>query len=147
MSNANRIADYQRNEIMTASPGRLVVMLYEGAIKRLDQAAMAFDMDDLDKYQVVNNHIIAAQNIITELTISLDMEKGGEIAQNLFRIYEYFNDQLIEANSQKVKEPIIRVRDMMDDLREAWDTIVRKQEKSEEDNPIKDSQDNFAIQA
>ena len=143
MKEQTRVNDYLRTQIMTASPGRLIVMLYDGAIKRMTEAINAFDGQDLDRYQMINNHLLAAQNIITELTISLDMEKGGEIAQNCFRIYEYFNDQLIEANTKKIKEPVVRVRDMMKDLREAWDTIVRKQESGESAA----QQGNVAVQA
>ena len=147
MKQESRIADYQRNQIMTASPGRLIVMLYDGAVKRMNQAIEAFEMNGPQKFEQVNNHILAAQNIITELTISLDMEKGGEIAQNCFRIYEYFNDCLSEANTKKIKEPIIQVRDMMKDLGEAWETIVRKQEASDEQESRDMTQGNVAIQA
>ena len=147
MKQESRIADYQRNQVMTASPGRLIVMLYDGAVKRMNQALDAFDMKGPEKFEQVNNHLLAAQNIITELTISLDMEKGGEIAQNCFRIYEYFNDRLSEANTKKTREPIVQVRDMMKDLGEAWETIVRKQETSDDQQGTDVSQGNVAIQA
>ena len=147
MKQESRIADYQRNQVMTASPGRLIVMLYDGAVKRMNQAIEAFDMKGPEKFEQVNNHLLAAQNIITELTISLDMEKGGEIAQNCFRIYEYFNDRLSEANTKKTREPIVQVRDMMKDLGEAWETIVRKQESSDDQQGTDVSQGNVAIQA
>lgn len=147
MKQESRIADYQRNQVMTASPGRLIVMLYDGAVKRMNQALDAFDMKGPEKFEQVNNHLLAAQNIITELTISLDMEKGGEIAQNCFRIYEYFNDRLSEANTKKTREPIVQVRDMMKDLGEAWETIVRKQESSDDQQGTDVSQGNVAIQA
>ncbi len=145
MKQQPRINDYLRTQIMTASPGRLIVMLYDGAIKRMNDAIEAFNSSEPDRFQDINNHLLAAQNIITELTISLDMEKGGEIAQNCFRIYEFFNDRLIEANTKKHRDPIIQVRDMMKDLREAWDTIVRRQETAQQQQPVQ--QGNVAMQA
>ncbi|MFN3245729.1 MAG: flagellar export chaperone FliS, partial [Leptonema sp. (in: bacteria)] len=75
---------YKDTEIQTADQGKLILMLYDGAIRFLN---IAIDNMDYRKYDIVNNNIIKAQDIITELMLSLNMDQGGEIAKNLFNIY------------------------------------------------------------
>ena len=58
--------------------------------------------------------------------VSLDLEKGGEVAANLFRIYVFLNQQLIEGNLKKEVDPLRRVKDMLSDLREAWSEVAKK---------------------
>ena len=77
------------------------------------------------QYDKVNNAIIKAQDIIAELMSSLNFEKGGDMAGNLFNLYMFFNGQLMEANYQKKHEPILNVRRLMAELREAWEEISR----------------------
>ena len=91
----NAYTAYQRTNINTASRGRLIVLLYEGAVKQLTQAAALFEPDG--KLQAKNieqfgNCIQKAEAIISELEVSLDMEKGGEIAKNLMSLDLYFNE-------------------------------------------------------
>ena len=98
-------------------------MLYDEAIKQLDSAIVLLESDtkELDR---VNNAILKAQDVITELMVSLDFEKGGEIAPKLFGLYRFFNDQLMEANIQKDASPLQTVRRFLDDLRDAWVQIL-----------------------
>ena len=72
---------YRQTQVMTASPMELVMMLYDECIRALDNAEKAFEIAEPDNIQEVNNNILHAQDIITELTVSLDMEKGGEIVK------------------------------------------------------------------
>ena len=95
MSNTNPYNQYKQTQITTANQGKLIVMLYDGAIKFLN---IALDNMSPKSYDVVNNNIIKAQDIITELLLSLNMDEGGEISQNLFNLYMYFKRQLLEAN-------------------------------------------------
>jgi flagellar protein FliS len=62
--------------------------------------------------------------IVTELMVSLDFEQGGEIARNLFALYTWFNRELLEANIKQDMERIGTVRNMIDDLRSAWQEIA-----------------------
>lgn len=113
---------YRQTRVKTASPGRVIVMLYDEAIRQLDMAVELLDQKtrQLDK---VNNAVVKAQDIVTELMVSLDMEQGQEIAQNLFRLYLFFNDQLMTANLDKDPGPMKNVRRLLAELRDAWKQI------------------------
>jgi len=79
--------------------------------------------DGLDS---VSNALLKAQDLVTELMVSLDFERGGEIAQGLFSLYMYFNQQLVDANVKKSAEPLVSIRTMLSELRAAWDQIAGK---------------------
>lgn len=113
---------YRQTSVKTATQGRVIVMLYEEALRQIDLALDGIHSDtrQLDR---INNSIIKAQSIITELMVSLDMEQGGEIAQNLFRLYLFFNDRLMEGNVKKEDAPLTEVKQLMTDLRDAWKQI------------------------
>lgn len=123
--NSNPLSAYRETGIKTAGQGRIVVMLYDEAIKQLDIAKSLFDTRtrELDK---IHNAIARAQEVITELTVSLNFDSGGEIAKNLFGLYVYFHGRLMEANIKKDAEPVTEVRAHLASLREAWEQIVRK---------------------
>ena len=114
---------YKKASVKTASQAELVVLLYEGAVKKLTSASSKFNPDG--KLPVANiesfsSDVLRAQEIITELQVSLDMEKGGEIARNLMSLYLFFNDQLRSANISKSKDKIDSVLNMMSQLTESW---------------------------
>jgi len=113
---------YRQTSVKTATQGRVIVMLYEEAIRQIDLALDGIAAQDrrLDR---INNAILKAQSIVTELMVSLDMENGGEIAQNLFRLYMFFNDRLMEGNVKKDAVPLKEVKNLMTDLRDAWKQI------------------------
>jgi flagellar secretion chaperone FliS len=119
LSSVNAINAYRETRIRTASQGQLIIMLYDEAIKQLD---IGIDLMKADKPEIekINKALIKAQEIITELTASLDFEKGGEIASNLFSLYMFFNHELLEANLQRDSEKTATVRALMDELRGAW---------------------------
>lgn len=116
---------YKQTEIRTANQGKLIVMMYDGAIKFLNIALE--NITDVKNYEQVNNSIIRAQDIITELLLSLNLTDGGEVAKNLFNLYMYFKKKLLEANIHKnavaVKEVIVHLKDM----REAWEKISARE--------------------
>jgi flagellar secretion chaperone FliS len=122
---ANPVSAYRETSVRTASGGKIIVMLYEEAIKQLDSAIalLGADTKELDR---VNNAILKAQDIITELMVSLDFDKGGDIAPKLFGLYRFFNDQLMEANIQKDATPLRSVRLFLDELRDTWAQILGK---------------------
>lgn len=118
--------EYLKNRIETASPGELIVIMYEAAIKFLEKAEKGFEEPDVSKkIETINNNLLLAQNIITELTLSLKMD-AGEVARNLFVLYEFMNQSLIDANIKKELKPIQVVKDMMTQLKEAWETVAKK---------------------
>ncbi len=121
----NAYTAYRNTAVKTASQGRLIVMLYEGAVRNLDAAASCFKADgtiaakDIEKF---GKSIVKTQEIISELQVSLDMDKGGQIAQNLMSLYVYFNQELMSANINKDRQKIDFVRNMMSQLASAWET-------------------------
>jgi flagellar protein FliS len=115
---------YKKTGVQTASRGKLVVMLYDEAVRQLGIAESFFEADgkvkprNMDK---LNAAILKTQEIITELIVSLDMTNGGnEIARNLLSLYNYFNRELFDANITQNKEKLSFVRSMMNELRGAW---------------------------
>ncbi|MBQ8776550.1 MAG: flagellar export chaperone FliS [Treponema sp.] len=127
MAFQNAYSAYQKTNVSTASQGRLVVLLYEGAIKQLTMAMSYIDENnkinprDIEKYGICLQKV---QAIITELQVSLDMEKGGEIAKNLMALYVFFNEELVQASISKDKEKLQSVWNMMNELAQSWKTIA-----------------------
>jgi flagellar secretion chaperone FliS len=128
VSQNNPYSQYKETEISTANQGKLIVMLYDGAIRFLN---IALENLPSKKYDAVNNNILKAQDIVTELMLSLNIEAGGQIAQNLFSIYVYIKKLLIESNIKKEPDGIHEALKYMKDLRNAWDQIATKESKND----------------
>jgi len=111
---------YQETAISTQSRGRLIVMLYDGAIKFLRQAIEDFKRGDLISK---GRHITKAQDILFELNTVLDMEKGGQIAQNLRSLYNFMQRHLNQANFRKDPRMVQEVIDLLDELNQSWRVI------------------------
>ncbi len=124
---------YQELNITTASPMELILMLYDECIRTLDKAERAFDLQEPERIELISNSLLHAQDIITELAVSLDSEKGGEIAQNLHRLYDFMVNHLSQANVSKRVKPVQEVRKMMEELREAWVEVAKKEPPREQD--------------
>jgi len=121
----NALSAYKETRIRTASQGQLIVMLYDEAVKQLDRAVELLSLNksgkrDPSRIEVIGKAIIKARDIITELMVSLDFDQGGEIAQNLFALYTWFNKELMEAHMSIDIVRITDVRNMVNDLRGAW---------------------------
>ncbi len=128
MAYSNALSAYRETRIRTASQGQLIVMLYDEAVKQLDIALemIASAKRKPNSIEKINKAVVKTQEIITELMASLDFEVGGEIAQNLFSLYNWFNRELLQSNITKDEVRIRAVRDMMNDLRSAWQEITAK---------------------
>ncbi len=137
----NPYNQYKQTEINTANQGKLIVMLYDGAIKFLK---VALENMNVKTYDVVNINIIKAQDIITELLLSLNMKDGGEISANLFNLYLYFKKRLLEANIQKSPDMIKEVIDHMNSLRDSWNKISAKENPA--NNPAVSKKGSFSIE-
>ena len=114
---------YKETNVKTASQGRLVVLLYEEAVRQLTLASSLFSEDSnlpVQNIERFGKSILKSQEIITELQVSLDMEKGGEIAKNLMALYIFFNRQLTDANIKKDKAIVESILKMMSELCESW---------------------------
>lgn len=118
---------YRASQVQTATPLGLVVMLYDGAISFLAKAEEAARSDEWER---ASGLIRRAQDIIYELMGCLDMEKGGQIAANLFRLYEYMGYRLVQAQIRRDPAPAVEVRGHLSSLREAWAEAEKKLKSS-----------------
>lgn len=133
---------YKKASVTTASQGKLVVMLYEAAVSKLEYARdLIDDNGKIEPSQIENfgNAMQKVEDIIMELQVSLDMDKGGEIAKNLMALYVYFNKELVNATISHDKKKISFILDMLSQLHESWVTAANSnanaEKKSTEDRP------------
>lgn len=110
---------YQRSSVLTASPERLVVMLYDGALRFLNQAAHAMRDGDV---AMTHNKLRRGEAIIAHLQHTLDLSQG-DIPNNLLSIYLFCRRHLNEARLQRDPEKIEDVIRLLSKLREAWEAI------------------------
>ncbi len=121
-SNAYANADnaYKNNQIMGAPQKKLIIMLYDGAIRNLKLAKIAMNEKNIEK---ANNTLIKAQNSILELMSTLNFEAGGEIAKNLHALYQYMYEKTIAANIEKNPDHADEVIKFLEELKEVWEQI------------------------
>jgi flagellar protein FliS len=112
---------YQEVAITTQSRGRLVVMLYDGAIKFLKLAINELSVGDMNEKGV---YINKALDIINELNTVLDMEAGGEVAVNLRKLYMFMSRHLSAANIKKDPQMINEVIKLLEELNRGWKAIT-----------------------
>ncbi len=117
----NGLDVYQNTAVTTQSKGRLVVMLYEGAIKFLKLGLKEMDTKN---FEAKGNYLSKAQDIIFELNAVLDMEAGGEIATNLRKLYVYMNRRLNEANTQVDGDTVREIISLLEELNTSWKAIA-----------------------
>lgn len=118
---------YVENQVMTANPAKLIAMLYDGAVDFIEKAKESINNND---YIKANENIKKAQDIIMELNLSLDVERGGEIAKNLRSLYNYFYRRLLEANVKKDTEILDEVKDFIKELSDVWKEAMKREGKN-----------------
>ena len=131
MAYTNALAAYKEARVKTAGQGQLIMMLYDEAVKQLDRGLELLKKNskgkkDPGKIEEITKALLKTQEIITELTVSLDFEQGGEIAKNLFSLYSWFNHEIVEANISKDMERVATIRAMLNDLRLTWGEVIAK---------------------
>ncbi len=140
------LKQYQTNQIQTASPEKILIMLYDGAIQFLNKAKKEIENKNI---QEVHNNIVGAQKIVSEFMNSLDVEIGGETAVNLYNLYEYMHFRLVQANMKKDSEIIDEVLIHLKDLKATWEEAIKivNKEKAEinilDDEEYTDNSDNY----
>ena len=118
----NPASVYQDYAVETQSRGKIVVLLYDGAIKFLKLAKSELDKGNFfEKGQYIGR----AQDIISELNSVLDMEVGGEVAQNLRSLYNFMSTHLIDANIKSDPDKIDDVITLLEELNKGWKAIAR----------------------
>ncbi|MCA9321054.1 MAG: flagellar export chaperone FliS [Planctomycetes bacterium] len=125
MAPVNATLEYTKNAVMTSSRAKLVVMMYEGAIRYVEQARFHLDRKS---HAACGTAISNAYNVISELKVCLDYESGGEIGRdistNLERLYTFMLETLVTVNSSRDPENLDHVRELLGTLKSAWDEIV-----------------------
>ncbi len=111
---------YKKTQIETADPATLILMLFDRAIVLLDKAKKEILEKD---YEQKGYSLTKANEIIAELAGSLDMEKGGEIATSLKRLYGFVLQQIVDANENRDTNAIDNARRVVSELRESWASI------------------------
>jgi flagellar secretion chaperone FliS len=114
---------YKKTQIQTADQGRLILMCYDGAISFIKQAIKAHgEKNTISMHELLTK----AQNVLWELINGLNYE-AGEIAYNLDALYNYMIRRLNDAQYHNITEPANEVINYLQELREAWQTIILKQ--------------------
>lgn len=118
---------YRQVATQTASPAQIVLLLYNGIIRFLEQARLGFALDDPKEYnETINNNIQRAQAIINEMNQALNMAEGGEFAQKMRGLYDYLDRVLQESNVSKTEPGVLEVSKHVMVLRDAWAEMLQQ---------------------
>lgn len=121
MATFNRAAQmYQKNAVQTASPAKLTLMLYDGAVKFTNIAIEAIEAGDIEK---AHNNIVKAQNIIVEFRSTLDMKYP--VAKDFDVVYDYIYRRLVEANMKKDKDILVEALKHIKSMRDTWREVMK----------------------
>ncbi len=122
---------YRHNEINTASRLRLIVMMYDGVIRYLEEYKKRLEIGDIAGRGV---YAIKAQRVIGELQESLNKKQGGEVSQNLENLYNFINSSLTQANIDGNADNIDHSIKILENLRDAWSKVMADTPKGNGDN-------------
>lgn len=115
------LKEYKKNQVETATPEQILILLYDGAIQYLNKAKICIEQNELKELQ---NNLFACEKIIIEFMNTLDMELGGEVAQNLYRLYEYFYRTLISVGISQNMDKLDEVLRHLKNLRDTWQKAI-----------------------
>ncbi len=119
----NAYQTYRQTQAQTATPGELIVMLYQGAARFIVRGIEGIETGNVE---VAHTYLIKAQAVVAELQSSLDVQGGGEVANNLDALYEFMLRRLVEANLSKDAAPAREVERLLRDLLPAWEQAARE---------------------
>ena len=118
---------YKTVTVNTASPGHLILMLYDGALRFMGIALLGFNEQNVMKrVETIHNNLVKTQKILRQLQISLDMQAGGEFAGRMYALYDFMQAQIKLANLKKEAEPIRTVERLLGDIRDAWAKMLEQ---------------------
>jgi flagellar protein FliS len=123
---------YRQNAVMGASPIQLVIMLYDGALRFIEEGKRAMADKDFD---TKNTKFQRAQKIVMELISTLDIRNGGEVATNLLSLYTFVLNELVEGNVSDKEVHIDNAYRTMSELRESWVELERQTRTATEATP------------
>ncbi|HDL89312.1 MAG TPA: flagellar export chaperone FliS [Thermodesulforhabdus norvegica] len=120
----NPVDTYRKTGVETADPLKLVIMCYDAVIDDLRKAKEYHQEKNLE---ATYDRVRHAQDVITELLVALDYEKGGDIAVNLGRLYNFVLRQLIVVNSRTDPQHYETLIKLLEELKGAWEQIATQQ--------------------
>lgn len=129
MSMPNPYQAYRQNAVNTSSPGELTLMLYDGCLKFIRLAREAINNDDMQKKNI---NIQKAQNIITELMVTLDMKY--EISKQMMPLYDFVRRKLIEANIKNSLQSLEEAETIVTEFRDTWKEVIRLTRQNQHGN-------------
>jgi flagellar secretion chaperone FliS len=130
---ANPQQHYLKTQIETASQPQLLLMIFDAAVKKLHMAKRAIEKKEIEK---AHTELTKVQRIFTELMVALDFEKGGDLAENLLRIYDFVYHHLVKANIKQDAKMVDEVLPIVEDLRDGWTKAVEKFLHEQEDSGV-----------
>lgn len=111
------LKEYKKNQLETATPEQILILLYDGAINFLNKSKLALEEKNEDAF---HKNILGCRNIILEFMNSLDLENGGKVAETLYALYRYYNKILMKSEISGNLDGINEVLRHLADLRETW---------------------------
>ncbi|OIQ59588.1 flagellar protein FliS [Moorella thermoacetica] len=121
MAVINPYQAYQQNQVQTLSQEKLVLMLYDGALRFCRQGLVAMEQKD---YAAVSNNLGRAEDILSELMATLNRDVG-DIAENLYKLYDFMYRHLVQANVKKSVKMINEVIELLQQLRDTWEEATK----------------------
>ena len=112
---------YKRQQVLTATPEALTLMLYNGCLKFMNEGIEAIENKE---WEAANTSIIKAEDIISEFRVTLNM--NYEISNQLLPLYNYVYDRLVEGNMRSDTAKIVEARNIITELRDAWAQAMKK---------------------
>jgi flagellar protein FliS len=130
---------YRRNAILSAGPGQLILMLFDGALRFMNMAVAGFDeTNPVRRIEMIHNNIVKTQMILDELQGSLDIAKGGDFARRMSALYGFMGGQLRKANLRKDPAPINVVIGMLGGIRQSWADMLMQNAGGSQDLVLSD---------
>jgi flagellar protein FliS len=127
--------EYKRNKVITANGVELIIQLYDEVMRNIRIVKPILAKDDKLSFEDIKTKSTAlnkAVNVVTALADSLDMEKGGEISNNLSKLYEFINLRLLNANLNNDPVMLDEATRVLNELREAWIGIVSQEDQDKQ---------------
>ncbi|GBG57511.1 flagellar protein FliS [Sporomusaceae bacterium FL31] len=121
-ASSNPYQIYRQTAVETASPAKLLIMLFDGAIKFSNEAKQALEQKEFEN---ANNAMLKVQDILSELMVTLDMNQG-DMAKHLYNLYKFYQGEVISANIQKDPLKLQPVIEFFEMFRETWIEVSKK---------------------
>ena len=128
----SNVSKYVTQQVMTATPARLVFLLYEKAITSLREACNAINKDEVEVRWRANNRAI---EIVSHLWSTLDTKRGGDISKNLGELFPYMITRLAEVDVNNDPLPAHEVIGLLEPLRDSWSELARNNNVAETATP------------